>query len=78
MTCKGRFIVNFHTNEVVGVAHDCLKTNVICKELGEVQKYDSNDDGSTEKEPVPELAKHFIVLSARCGCLIVDSSSLAP
>eukprot|EP00957_Ditylum_brightwellii_P120210 9172661-Ditylum_brightwellii.AAC.1 len=61
MTCKGRFVVNFHTNEVVGVAPDCLKTDVIFKEIEEVQKYDCNDDGSTEKEPIPELAKHFIV-----------------
>eukprot|EP00957_Ditylum_brightwellii_P108986 8313453-Ditylum_brightwellii.AAC.1 len=61
MICKGSFVVNFHTNEVVGIAHDCLKTDAIRKELEKVQKYDSNDDGSTEKEPIPELAKHFIV-----------------
>eukprot|EP00957_Ditylum_brightwellii_P078043 5932387-Ditylum_brightwellii.AAC.1 len=60
MTCKCWFVVNFHTNEVVSVAHDCFKTDVICKEIEEVQKYDNNDDGNTEKKQTPDLAMHII------------------
>ena len=40
MTCKGRLVVNFHTNKIVGMAEDALKTDVVLSELKELQTVD--------------------------------------
>ena len=36
MTCKGRLDVNFHTNKIVGMTEDALKTDVILSYLKEL------------------------------------------
>eukprot|EP00957_Ditylum_brightwellii_P160463 12216070-Ditylum_brightwellii.AAC.1 len=60
MTCKGRFVISFHTNEIVGVAHDYLTPGAICKELLEVHLNEQDENGNANSDPVPELAKHFL------------------
>eukprot|EP00957_Ditylum_brightwellii_P112843 8603779-Ditylum_brightwellii.AAC.1 len=57
MTCKGRFVINFHTNKIVGVAHDCLTPYVICKELLEMHLNEQDGTRNANSDPVPELAK---------------------
>ena len=71
MSCKGRFVVNFHTNEIVGMATDCLKPNVILNELTELQKSDMTGEqiqeageDANKDPPVPDVAKHFLIFAA--------------
>ena len=76
MSCKGRFVVNYHTNEIVGIASDCLRSTVILDELKELQKSDIDISpeqleeqaaevaADTNDPPMPEVAKHFLVFAA--------------
>ena len=73
MTCKGSFVVNYHTNEIVGLGVDCMKLNVILKELKEIEKFDKSDkeleedaagNKTEESVEVPEPAKHFLIFAA--------------
>ena len=43
MTCKGSFVVNYHTTDVIGLGADCLKLNVILNELKELESQEKND-----------------------------------
>eukprot|EP00957_Ditylum_brightwellii_P111449 8500705-Ditylum_brightwellii.AAC.1 len=60
MTCKGRFVVNFHTNEIVGLARDCLTPDENCEELLEVHLNEEDKNGHVNIDPVPELARYFL------------------
>jgi hypothetical protein len=63
MTCKGRFVVNYHTGDIVGVDNECLKPDVIAEELKELNALEVNDESEAEPE-MPPLAKHFLVFIA--------------
>ena len=63
---QGRFVVNYHTNEIKGVGHDTLKTDAIMNELNELNALEKGieepESGESGKdEPLPALAKHFLV-----------------
>ena len=60
MHTKGRFEVNHHTNQLVGVANDAFDKNIIKDELKVLEK--SGDEN--EKMIIPEMAKHFLVFIA--------------
>ena len=69
MSCKGSFVVNYHTNEIVGMGVDSLETDVIMNKLKELEKKEKSDSelqsdvqqGQSTLE-LPEPAKHFLVL----------------
>ena len=52
MSCKGRFVVNYHTNEIVGMASDCLKPNVILNELKELESHYKTGERSRQRRMV--------------------------
>ena len=62
MHTKGRFEVNHHTNELIGVADDAFEENVIMAELNQLEKTASVDDDANIV--LPEIAKHFLVFIA--------------
>ena len=64
--CKGRFVVNYHTNEVVGNANETLKLDVIMNELREMEaqnkegnEVETNDQGKAKDPLLADLAKQF-------------------
>ena len=68
MTCKGSFVVNYHTNDVIGLGADCLKPNVILNELKELESREKSNsqlerESTTkdEKFVIPEPARHFLI-----------------
>ena len=70
MSCKGRFVVHYHTNEIIGMATDCLKPSAILNELKELEACHKSgkqvEGGGDEKAepPLPELTKHFLIFAA--------------
>ena len=60
MHTKGRFEVNHHTNQLVGVANDAFYKNIIKDELKVLEK--SGDE--KENMVIPEMAKHSLVFVA--------------
>ena len=75
MSCKGRFVVGHHNNEMIGVAKDAFDKDIILSEMQEqlamdqdgfetLEHYEKTKENSAKKpDPVP-LAKHFLVLIA--------------
>ena len=71
MKCKGQFLVNYHTNEIVGIGHDTLKPDVILNELKELEALNKTDEqietdaqGEPKEPPMPQLAKNFLIFTA--------------
>ena len=68
MSCKGRFIVNHHTNEIVGMSTDAFQSNIIKGELNELEAVEPNARECTDidkfEPKLPEFAKHFLVFIA--------------
>ena len=62
MHTKGRFEVNHHTNELIGVVDDAFEENVIVSELNQLEETDSVEDET--KMILPEITKHFLVFNA--------------
>ena len=62
MHTKGRFGVSRNTNELVGVADDAFKNDVILNELNELEKNGDTDNEAEMK--LPGMAKHFLVFIA--------------
>ena len=54
--------MNYHTNEIVGIAEDAFSLNVIRDELQELQKASKTDDDSSNS--LPQQARHFLVFIA--------------
>ena len=68
-------MVNYHTNKIIGLGVDCMKPNVILKELKEIEKFDKSDkqlehdeadaaNTTEEKMEVPEPARHYLIFAA--------------
>ena len=76
MSCKGRLVVGYHNNEMVGVAKDAFNKDIILAELEERSAMDEDGDETPEhskkcqeeakekKATIPSLAKHFLVVIA--------------
>ena len=70
MTCKRSFVVNYHTNKIVGLGADHLRFNVILNKLKKIKSKDRmeeqlEEEKKTEQETfeVPEFAKHFLIFA---------------
>jgi hypothetical protein len=64
MHTKGRFAVNYHTGELIGIANDAFELSVIEREFKEL-KLDAGDDEDNEEEiAVPQATKKFLVFLA--------------
>lgn len=64
-----RFVVNYHTNEIVGIAEDAFSLNVIRDELQELQKASKTDEQLLQEtddssNSLPQQARHFLVFIA--------------
>jgi hypothetical protein len=61
--------VNYHTNEIVGIAEDAFSLNVIRDELQELQKASKTDEQLLQEtddcsNSLPQQARHFLVFIA--------------
>lgn len=63
MHVRGRFGVDFHTNNVVGITEDALDKSVIEREFKELMASEK-EDGDGEEVTVPEPNKKFLVFVA--------------
>jgi hypothetical protein len=77
MTCKGSFVVNYHTYIIVGLESDSLQSDMIFNELKEIELKDKmseqlEEEKKTEQEKceVHELDKHVLIFT----CPIPDIS----
>ena len=75
MSVKGRVVVGYHTNEIVGFGHDAFEEDILMSELEDLEA--TGGDGleteehkaktaekESKKPTVPPLAKHFLVVIA--------------
>ena len=64
MSVKGRFSVNYHTNELVGIADDAFEVSVIERAFSALATNLDGDDDSDDDIIVPEPTKYFLAFIA--------------